>query len=214
MFIKQIITAILLCKFACLAQGQIHDNYDLNKSVGKLRTHLETGNYLYRNAEKNNYYKFGYGFGAESLFPQNEVSNFSVAFGLLYNGVHEERKTYSVENASYYYRSTTLTGRFVGNTSLFYKRNLGKQFQAGFGFQVNVVLKEFKDQYILGESISPIPDISFQRTEFSFLTSVGYVIDSNWMVNFIGQFAVDPVTQSENSTYVRAFRMQLSRRIK
>ena len=82
-----------------------------------------------------------------------------------------------------------MTGLLVANTAAMFKYNLAQQVQVGVGFQVNIVLNGFKDQYILGESISAIPDISFQRTEMSLVASVGYVVDPNWMVNLVGQYA-------------------------
>ncbi len=209
---------IYLAFLVCLV-GHVHaqiafDTYDINQSIGKARIQIETGNYQYHKPESENYYKFGYGIGGESLIPWKDRSKFSLGFGVLYNGVYEEMKTYSVENASYYYRSTTLTGRLVANTAAMYKYNLARQVQVGVGFQVNIVLNEFKDQIILGESISAIPDISFQRTEMSLLASIGYVVDPNWMVNLVGQYAVSPLTQGENPSYMRGIRLQLSRRIR
>lgn len=214
MVVKRIIYCVLFVCFGHSVHGQVRDKFDLNQSIGKTRVQLETGNYFYKNTEKRNYNKFGFGAGIETLLAINERSHLSLAPALIYNGVNETLKTYSVENSSYYYRSTTLTGRLMASTALYYKHNLGRQLQVGIGFQPNICLHEFKDQYILGESISAIPDISFRRTEISFLASVGYVIDPYWMVNIVGQYAVNPVAQVENSSFANGIRMQLSRKLR
>ena len=112
---------------------------------------------------------YGFGLGGEFHFLTKTKSRLSLASSLLFNQASEELKTYSVENNSFYYRSTTLTGRLLFATALYYKHNLGKQVQVGVGFQPQFVLHEFKDFYIYGESVSPIPDVKFRKSEVALL---------------------------------------------
>lgn len=205
--------SFVVLSFTSNAQNH-KDVYDIAQSIGNTRVHLETGGVFYKNITTGNYNKFGFGVGAEGLWQQDKFGYLSLGLNVAFRGAHEERKTYSVENAQYYYRSTTLTGRLLASPVLGYKRNMGRQIQIGVGLQPSIVLASFKDYYTLGLSASPIPDVTFQRTELAVVSSISYVIDPNWMVNIIGQYTFSPLTQGENPSYARGLSMQLSRKIR
>ncbi len=213
MFIKQIIQITLVVLCATNTFGQAPSVYHISENIGKARVHFETSALRYRGPSKNGYSGYGFGLGGEYHFMKKNKSRLSLAPSLLFNKASEELKTYSVENNSFYYRSTTLTGRLLFATALFYKQNLGKQVQLGVGFQPQFVLHDFKDFYIYGESASPIPDVKFRKSEVALLGSLTYVISPLYTVNFIAQVGVSPVTHGTNKTYVDGFRMQLSRRV-
>ena len=213
MFIKQIVPTFLMTLLALSAMSQTPSVYHISENIRKARVHFETSALRYRGASKNGNSGYGFGLGGEFHFLTKTKSRLSLASSLLFNQASEELKTYSVENNSFYYRSTTLTGRLLFATALYYKHNLGKQVQVGVGFQPQFVLHEFKDFYIYGESVSPIPDVKFRKSEVALLASLTYVISPLYTVNFIAQVGGSPVTHATEKTCVDGLRMQISRRI-
>ena len=213
MFIKQIGLCIVGVIAFLNAFGQDLSVYRVTEHIGKARLHIETSAIRYRNATPSNYVGFGFGVGGEFYFLERKKSMFSLAPTFHYNQASEEQKTYSVENNSYYYRSTTLTGRMLFAPAFYYKRNIGKQIQLGLGFQPQFVIGTLKDFYTYGESVSAIPDVEFRKTEVAILASLTYVISPLYSVNLVGQFGSSPVTQSIESVYADGLRMQISKRI-
>jgi hypothetical protein len=212
---KRLITVLIMVLASSLGRAQVtSDLFIANRTTVKsARLHIETSALTYRNSLTQNNNAFGFGLGGELTVLQSEYSFLSLATTLMYAGANEELKTYSIENSEYYYRSTTLTGRLLISPALCYKVNWGKQLQLGIGFQPQILIKKFSNNYTLGTSNTTIPDIAFRKTEMTILTSLGYQIDDVYMVNLIGQFGVSPVTQGIEQPHVHAVRMQISKRI-
>ncbi|MFT5723776.1 MAG: hypothetical protein ACI9JN_000893 [Bacteroidia bacterium] len=213
--LTQRLTYLLL--FGLISQyvsAQDIEVHDLRKTMGTARLNIETSAVFHQKKEASNYAAFGGGFGIELLTKQKESSHCSWAPMILFNGANEELKTYSVENSSYYYRSTTLTGRLLFTTGFYYKRNIGKQLVFGIGFEPQFVLAHFQNQYTLGESAGPIPDINFRIVDVPLLASVTYSIDAHYSLNMIAQFGFTPIIQGAEQPKVNALRFQLSRRLK
>ncbi|MFT5511756.1 MAG: hypothetical protein ACI8SE_000149 [Bacteroidia bacterium] len=214
MFIKQVIGSTMLLLTLLPVYSQVITPHDISSNIGKARLHIETSALRYKQKSTLNNSGFGFGVGGEMYFwGQRKGTRFSFAPTVLFQQTNEELKTYSVENASYYYRSTTLTGRFLLACPLSYKFDIGKQLQLGLGFQPQFLLASRKDNYTAGTSISAIPDIEFRKTDVSFLGTLTYLIGPKYAVNFIAQIGASPITLGEEQPYANAFRMQLSRRI-
>ncbi len=213
MVIKQIVLLIASVCFSTMLYSQETIPYPLENSVGTVRLNIETSLINYRQKDASNYTKMGFGLGADIILFNQNKSFISLSPSFLFNGTEEERKTYSVENSNYYYRSTTLTGRILGATALNYSRQINSQIAIGLGFQPQFVLRKFQNQYRYGESAITIPDVEFRKTESTILFSMIYQIDYTWNIKLIGQMGVSPVTQDDNSPYSNAVRFQLSRKI-
>lgn len=214
MFIKQIIGFVSLVLTVLPSYSQVATAHNISNHIGKARLHIETSAIQYASKDKLNNSGFGFGLGGELFFwGQRERARFSFAPTIQFHQTNEEQKTYSVENATYYYRSTTLTGRVVMACPLSYKFDVGKQLQLGLGFQPQFLVASRKDNYTSGSSISSIPDIAFRKTDVSFIGSFTYLINPRYAVNFIAQIGASPIVQGVDQPYANAFRMQLSRRI-
>jgi len=213
MHLKQVIIwFLLIAPLGVNAQIPILFSITQPLNPGKNLVHIETSSIFYHNPSATSYTRFGAGIGSEHYVLSRTKDFLSFAPTLVYNGAGEESKTYSVENGNtYYYRSTTLTGRLLIGTGLYYKRRIGNKLIAGIGFQYQLLIAQIKDQYIYGQSNSSIPDIQFRKSESSILTSLTYSVDSHHVVNVVGQFGVSPITQGLNQPYANGVRLQIAR---
>lgn len=211
MHLKQIaIGIVLLLPMQVLAQIGYNKFDPINPGKNLIR--IETSGIFYHNPNGGTYSKFGAGIGTEHYFMSREKDFISFAPTLVYNGAGEEAKTYSVENGTtYYYRSTTLTGRLLAGTGLYYKRRIGSRLIAGVGFQYQFQIGQIKDQYTYGVSNSSIPDIEFRKSESSVLASLTYPVDHNHLVNLVAQFGVSPITQGVSQPYATGIRLQIAK---
>ncbi|MBO6517835.1 MAG: outer membrane beta-barrel protein [Bacteroidia bacterium] len=187
-----------------------HTEYFRNDD-SPIKLNFETASIFYNNTESGTRGKFGFGLGGEFYFHDGGISILSVAPMVSYWGAEEERKTYRVDNGSYYYRSTTLTGKLTLNIALMYKRRIHPNWQVGFGYQPQIMLASFRDQVTHGETNSEIPDIQFSKTGSSVVGMVGYRIDRRYRVNLFGQYGIGAVIQGAKEPRGSAIRLQISR---